>query len=338
MAHPTVTDEYTRRGIDAVFLENDHLRVEILAGKGGDVTEVRDKRTDVNVLLECPHEWRAPANGIVGAPDAAFAFMDHYPGGWNGVLPAAGGATERHGATLALHGESTLIPFDATPFEENDRAGVRLSAELTRYPLRIERELSLDAGESRLRWDEAVTNTGAVRVDYSWLQHVALDEPLVDPAACLEIDCERVLTDPDHDPETRRLPRDATFSYPTCETDDGVIDLREFPSRDEAVHDLAAFAELNEGRYTVTNPDLDLATTVEFDEGLYEYVWYWGAFGGFEAAPYFGRNYNVGLEPCTSVPTMAGLEGQIEAGTANRLDPDETVETTLTLQTHPASG
>ncbi|WP_263017662.1 DUF4432 family protein [Natronobiforma cellulositropha] len=331
-----VSDEYTRRGIDTVFLENDHLRVEVLAGKGGDVTEIRDKRTDVNVLLECPHEWRAPADGIVGAPDPAFAFMDHYPGGWNGVLPAAGAPTEHHGATLALHGESSLVPFDAQPFDDAGRVGVRLTADLTRYPLHLERELSLSADESALRWAETVTNTGAVGVDYSWLQHVALGEPLVSPGATLEIDCERVLTDPDHDPDTRRLPRGEAFDYPICETDDGPIDLREFPPREERVHDLAAFADLAEGRYTVTNPDLDLGATLEFDADLYEYVWYWGAFGGFETAPYFGRNYNVGLEPCTSIPTQAGLDGQLENETANHLEAGETVSTTLTLETHAA--
>jgi hypothetical protein len=35
----SVTDEYTRKGLDVVFLENDTLRVEVLAGKGADITE-----------------------------------------------------------------------------------------------------------------------------------------------------------------------------------------------------------------------------------------------------------------------------------------------------------
>ena len=33
----SVTDEYTRKGLDVVFLENDTLRVEVLAGKGADI-------------------------------------------------------------------------------------------------------------------------------------------------------------------------------------------------------------------------------------------------------------------------------------------------------------
>nr|WP_241175371.1 hypothetical protein [Natronolimnobius sp. AArcel1] len=246
----------------------------MLAGKGGDVTEIRDKQTDVNVLLEAPHEWRAPSAGQIGAPDDDFTFMDYCPGGWNSVLPVAGGPSTQHGATLALHGESTLVPFDVVAIEEADRVGVRLSTDLTCYPLYIERKLTLGRGVSALQWDETATNNGEVGVDYSWLQHIALGEPLVNPAAALDIDREHVLTDLDHDPETRRLPNGAEFEYPICETDDGGVDMRKFPPSEDHVHDLAAFANLNEGRYTVSNSDSDLAATVEFDAGLYEYVWY----------------------------------------------------------------
>ena len=67
MSGCTITREYTRRGIDTVVLENEALRVEVLAGKGADITELVDKRTNVNVLFEAPHEWHAPGDGHGGA-------------------------------------------------------------------------------------------------------------------------------------------------------------------------------------------------------------------------------------------------------------------------------
>ncbi|WP_290815738.1 DUF4432 family protein [Halovivax sp.] len=335
MPELSVTDEYARRGIDTVHLENDRLRVEVLAGKGGDVTEIRDKRTDVNVLFETPHEWYAPAAGQIGSPDDWFTFLDHFPGGWNSVLPTAGAPAQVEGAPLAHHGESTLIPFDARTTAEDDRVVVSLSAELSRYPLRVERELTLEEGASRLEWEETVANVGEVDVDYSWVQHVALGEPLISPDARLEAPCETVHVDPHHDPDTRRLPAGETFEYPVYEGDDGEIDVSRFPPKDERVHDLAALTGFEEGRYTVTNPELDLGVTVEFDRDLYEFVWYWGAFGGFEDAPFFGRNYNLGLEPCTSRPT-GGLEEHVENDTAEHLPAGETVSTALSLETHAA--
>ncbi|WP_254278777.1 aldose 1-epimerase [Haloarcula marina] len=330
----TLTDEYTRRGIDALFLENDHLRVEILPGKGGDVTEIRDKRTDVNVLFEAPHEWRAPASGTVGAPDGAFSFLDHYPGGWQSVLPGAGGPSSAHGAPLALHGESSLVPFEKTVLTDTpDEVGVRLSASLTRYPFDIERDVTLAAGESAVEVSERVTNTGAVEVDFSWLQHIALGEPLVAPEARLSVPCETVHVDPDQTADTARLPPGETFEWPVCETVDGPVDLREFPAAGERVHDLVALADFSEGRYTLSNPDLELGVTVEYPDSFYEYLWYWQPLGGFEAAPFFGRNYNVGLEPCTSIPN-SGVADAVENGTAESLGPGETQSSTVRLATH----
>ncbi|GGN88616.1 aldose 1-epimerase [Haloarcula pellucida] len=330
----SVTDEYQRRGIDALFLENDHLRVELLPGKGGDLTRIVDKRTDTNVLFEAPHEWRAPADGPVGAPDGAFAFLDHYPGGWQSVLPGAGGPSEAHGAPLGLHGESTLVPFETELLADSaERVSVRLTASLTRYPFDVERDVTLSAGESAIEVSERVTNTGEVPVDYSWLQHVALGEPLVAPEATLTVPCETVHVDPDQTADTARLPPGETFEWPVCETDGGPVDLREFPPADDRVHDLVALADLNEGRYTVSNPELDLGVTVEFPASLYEYLWYWQPFGGFEDAPFFGRNYNVGLEPCTSIPN-AGLAEAVENGTAEELAPGGTQSSTVRLRTH----
>jgi galactose mutarotase-like enzyme len=331
------TDQYTYRGIDTAVLANEHLRVEVLTGKGADVRTIRDARTDVNVLFEAPHEWYGLERSGVGVSDRDFEFLDRYPGGWQDVLPVAGEGTDAGGAPFAQHGESSIVPWEATVVDDGpERAAVSFAVDLSRYPFRIERELSLTAGEPTLRVDETVHNDGEVPLPYSWLHHVALGEPLVAPEARLETDAQRVLVDPDHDPDTRRLPKGASFDWPACSTDEGDVDLREFPPADERVHDIAALTGFEEGHYVVSNPELDLAVTVEFDPDLFEYVWYWGAFGGFEAAPFFGRNYNVGLEPCTSRP-VAGLDAAVENGTANRLTAGESVETSLSVSVGPAT-
>lgn len=335
MTEPSITDEYTRRGIDAVHLENRGLRVEVLAGKGGDVTEIRDKRTDTNVLFESPHEWHAPRDAYAGAPDPTFSFLDHYPGGWQDVIPAAGGPASVAGATFGLHGESTTAPWEATILhDDEDAVSVQLSLSLTRYPLDVERTITL-ADDPVLTVEETVTNRGEVSVEYAWLQHVAFGPPLVGPDARLEVPCETVLVDPDHDPPNARLPPGETFEWPTCDLDDGTVDLRRIPPKDARVHDLVALTDLAEGRYTLVNPELDLATTVRFPADLFEYLWYWQAFGGFEEAPFFGRNYSAGLEPCTSIPN-AGLERAIENGTANTLAAGEREHATIEVEVAPA--
>lgn len=333
MAACAITDEYQRKGLDVLHLENEALRVEILVGKGGDVTEIRDKRTDTNVLFETPHEWHPPGEGI-GHSDSVFTFMDSYPGGWQNVLPAAGGPTTVDGAPFALHGESSLVPWEYRILDDtNERVAVRLSATLSRYPYDLERDISLASGESTLRVTDTVQNSGEVGTYYSWLQHIALGSPLIGPSASLSVPCETVHVDPGMTNDTARLPPGETFDWPVYRFNDGEVDLRKFPPKKARVHDLVALTGLDDGRYTVTNPDLDLGVTVSFPASMYEYLWYWQPFGGFTDAPYFGRNYNVGLEPCTSIPN-AGLSEAIENGTANHLDAGEQVTATVEFTTH----
>lgn len=338
MAGCSITDEYERRGIETVRLENDCVRIEVLAGKGGDVTEFVDKRTDTNVLFESPHEWRAPASGYVGAPDRTFSFMDYYPGGWQDVIPSAGGPADAHGATFSANGQSSLIPWGAMITEESPAiVSVELSVSLTRYPLDLERTLTLRENESKLEVTEMIRNTGTVTVDYTWLQHIALGEPLVAPNATLEVPCETVRTDPDHASPNSRFPSGERFDWPVFESGSQTVDLRTFPSKDRRVHDLVILSDLRDGVYTVRNDDIDLAASVRFPEDLFEYIWYWQPFGGYEGAPYFGRNYNVGLEPCTSFPG-SGLEAARENGTVNQLAPGATESATFELETTNVTG
>lgn len=331
MTKLAVTDEYRRRGIDTIFMENEALRIEILAGKGGDITEIRDKRTDINVLFEVPFEWRPPSHGPVGAPDPVAAFEDHYPGGWQSILPNAGGPASNLGATLAQHGESSIIPWEYAIHETTDEITVTLSTHLTRYPFALEREICLREGDPTVYVSETITNEGNVPVHYSWLQHIALGEPLIGPAAEFDVECGFVLADPDHNHINRRIEPGTRFEWPGG---DGEIDLSHFPEPESEIFDLFILGDINNGQYSVRNSEIDLAVTVDYDSSFYEYLWYWGAFNGHDASPFYGRNYNVGLEPATAYPIIGGLNAAIENETANILAPGTTRATELSLRTH----
>jgi galactose mutarotase-like enzyme len=180
-----------------------------------------------------------------------------------------------------------------------------------------------------------MTNEGETDVPYSWLQHVAFGADFIGPECTVAVPCTDVLVDPHQTTPNARFEPGSEHAWPVATSREGEdVDLRSPPPKDERVHDLLALTGLDGGHYTVTNPDLDLAARVTFPRDLYEYVWYWGAFGGFEEAPFFGRNYNLGLEPCTSVPN-AGLDSAIEAGTANTLQSGETVTAELAVETGP---
>ncbi|MFC7028262.1 DUF4432 family protein [Halomicroarcula sp. GCM10025710] len=149
-----------------------------------------------------PGRWpgRRPRRGVLLPRPLPRWLADRAPGGR--------GPTSVAGATLALHGESSVIPWDSRITADTDeRVAVEFSTSLTRYPFTIVRELALGAGDSTLAVTETVRNDGEVTVPYSWLQHIALGEPLVDPDAHLDVPCETVLVDPDQTTDTARLPQ-----------------------------------------------------------------------------------------------------------------------------------
>lgn len=323
---PAISDEFEYRGIETVFMENDALRIMVLPGKGGDILEFRDKRTDVDPLWHANHKWQPPENGTTPPVDPT-TWHDHYPGGWQVNLPVAG-YTEGFGdAPYGLHGESSLIPFESRVEQTPDAVRLHLSTDLVRYPFHVERTLTLAAGEPTLHVEESITNESPRKLPYVWQYHLALGRPLIGPSARLDVPAATGVVDdygPDH--KNARLAGDETFDWPHAPGKRGdTVDLREFPPTDSTIHDVAYATDLDEGWYAVTNPDLNVGFAFSFPVDPFESIWYWQPFGGHHTSPYFNRNYNVGLEPTTAYPASNIPDAQEENGTMKHLEAGETV-------------
>jgi hypothetical protein len=331
---PRVQTEFAYRGIEAAFLENAHLRVMVLPGKGGDVLEFRDKRADVDVLYHTDHNWQPPDRRRVPTADQT-AWHDTYPGGWQVNLPLAGYADGFEGTPYGLHGETALLEWDATVARDDEAAvALCLETDLVRYPLSVERTLVLPADESTLRVEESVTNDGDVAVPYIYQQHLALGRPLVGPAARVDVPAATGVLDPDPSPNARHTAGER-FDWPAAPAADGdTVDLGRCPPASVESHDMAYATDLEAGWYAVTNPDLDLGFAFAFPTDPFECVWYWGAFGGCEATPYFGRNYNLGLEPTTAYPGSDLPDAQRANGTLKTIEAGETIESAFAATTY----
>lgn len=332
---PRIDDAYTYHGIDAVFLENDALRILVLPGKGGDILEFRDKRTDVDVLYHTNHNWAAVESRRLADVDGT-SWHDHYPGGWQVNLPVAGYTQDFDGTPYGLHGESALLPWDTRIVQADETAvALELSLDFVRYPFTYERTLTLPAGDATLQVDESITNTGRVPVEYIWQQHLALGAPLLDPAATLTIPAARGVVEEYADTHRNaRLAGGATFDWPIAPGADGEpVDLGVIPPTDVTTHDIAFATELDAGWYSLVNPDLDLGFGFSFPTDPFECVWYWQAYHGVDTSPYFGRNYNAGLEPTTAYPSKNVPEAQRESDTLKSLGPGETITASFAATT-----
>jgi len=104
--------------------------------------------------------------------------------------------------------------------------------------------------------------------------------------------------------------------------------LSKIPHKDLRVYDQSYILDMPEGWYAVTNQKLGIGWAVSYSTDVFKYLWYWQSLGGGFGYPFYGRTYNVGLEPFTGY-TNQGLEEALKSGTASSIQPGERIKTSL---------
>src|SRR3984957_6313682 len=291
------------RGMKTLILENQLIRMVVLVDKGSDVMELVYKPKDVDVLWHSPTGHRPPAGagGLMGTPDSGF--MDCYGGGWQDLLPAIGsGPVELHGAGFGLHGETAVLPWDARVDEkEGETVRAVLSVQGVRYPYRLEKTITLREGESKVRIAEKLTNTSEQDLEFYWLQHPAFGGRFLAPGCRLELPRgSRVMSS---EVNARGRVADGESEWPMVTGRDGsTIDLSVIPPGD-VIAEETTFIKVSEGRYKLVNPMLKLGVELKWDASVFPWVWFWQNYG-VPDYPFFGKAWNVAVEPSTSLPTI----------------------------------
>jgi galactose mutarotase-like enzyme len=317
--------EYQYRDMSAVFLENEKLRVGVLAGKGTDVFEFNYKPKDVDFAWLTAGGVRNPTSYLSTSPDPLATFLDFYPGGWQEIFPSGGAPSSYLGARFGQHGEVSNLPWDYEIVEDReDVVAVRFSVRTQKTPFHLQKELRLRSGESQLRAEETLTNESDVSLHAMWGHHIAFGRPFLEEGCRIRLpDGARVVPhdEPIH-PEGRRVEGSKSYVWPLAQGESGgEIDLSVLPRRGE-ISEMLYLTELPEGRYELENPGKGLGIRVEWDVGTMPYLWYWQEYGASRFYPWYGRHYNVGLEPFSSFPT-SGLQGAVDNGSALYIEAGE---------------
>jgi len=326
-----VTETVSGRWTRTVVLENDLLAVTVLADKGADIYSLRYTPRDLDVLWKAP--WGLKELGALGATasNSQVAWMDHYEGGWQELLPSGGAACVYKGVEQGFHGETATLPWEYEVVErDGDRAAVRFSVRTTRTPFRVERLMRLEAGRPVLVLEERVTNEGAEEMALMWGHHPAFGAPFLSGACVLDLPGKRFLADRGQAyPERSWLAPGASGTWPRVTAKDGrQVDLNRVPGPESRVNNLGYVTELEEGWYGLTNTELGLGVGLVWPKEVFGCVWLWQELNSSLGYPWYGRVYVMGLEPWTSYPA-GGLAGAIEAGTARTLGPGERLEAEL---------
>lgn len=302
--------EITLAGLRAIVLENELLRVTVLADKGGDVVEFCYKPRDLDFAWLAPRGLRDPRDVAGGAADDAALFHDQYEGGWQEIFPNGGAPSTYRGAALAQHGEVAGLPWDAVIVDDDpDQVAVRLTVRTRRFPFQLAKTFRLTSGEPTLVIEEKLRNESGVDLDAMWGHHIVFGAPFLRPGAKIRMP-EGVRVIPHEtaiNPPERRVREAGPWPVPDGTTDLSVVPEPGTPS------DIVYLTGFPEGWYEIAD-----TLRVEWDAEVLPYVWMWQELGAWRDYPWWGEAYVVGLEPFSSFPTN-GLAEAVENGSALRV-------------------
>ena len=319
--------EVIYRGLRMVTLENETLRVSVLTDKGCDIIEFLHKPTDTDFLWRSPLGVRNPAHFIptVSRPDGAF--LDYYEGGWQLCLPTGGNSTSYGGTIFGAHGEVCLIPWEYTILENHpERVVIRCWVRTYRTPLYVERIITIERHRSWLILEERVRNEGELAVDIVWGHHPAFGPPFLDETCVVDLPggtVETVAVEATH-----RCQSGTGASWPQVDGVRGTpVDLSNIAPPDTRSHDLAFISDLPAGWYAITNTSRRIGFGLVWPVEVFPALWFWQVYGGALEQPWYGRTYNIALEPWTTPqPTITAAQAD---GSQLTIEPGATVDVTL---------
>ena len=172
--------ETTYRGRRAVTIQNDALRVTVLA-EGGHIAEIADKASGVNPLWTPP--WpsiepstydpkRHPEYGADAESRLLCGIMGH-----NLCMDIFGGpSAEEAAAGMTVHGEASVARYDIQP-----GGSIEMSAHFPNAQLHFVRRIGLRGRAVHIA--ERVENLSALDRPIAWTQHVTLGPPFLERGA-----------------------------------------------------------------------------------------------------------------------------------------------------------
>jgi hypothetical protein len=322
--------DYVLQGYRTIALENEILRVEVLADRGSDITAFLHKPSDTDFM------WRREVGlqpaGLGAEPRGTdeFVFVDQYEGGWQECLPNGGASVRYKGAQLPFHGELLTRPFAVDVVEDRPEVvSVRLSVRTLRTPLVLEKTLTLRRGRAVLEIDERLTNLADEELDIMWGHHPAFGPPFLDDSCRIDVppclaSTERAERWPGSD-----LVWAQPFEWPAAPlVAGGVRDLSVVPDVSARTGDWVRLHGFEEGWYGITSGRRRVGFGLRWDASHFRHLWYWHVFGGMQGYPWWGLNYDCALEPWTSWPD-GGLDKAIDNGSALKVPPRGVIDTRL---------
>jgi galactose mutarotase-like enzyme len=299
--------EFQWNGITTLVMENEVIRLEILVDKGTDIVEFLYKPSDIDFMWRSPMPVYKPFSFVTTTQGKLGNFLDYYPGGWQEIFPNGGVPCEYKGANLGLHGEVALQPWKYLLTEDTtDHLSIKFYTETYRTPFLLEKTISIKKKSTVVLIDEKVTNKSGEDMNFIWGHHPAIGRPFLSSDCIIKIKGAKVTVGPGDGKAFTNL-KQTTGIWPLVESLDSKekVNISICPSENDRVSEVMFLSELQEGRYEIFNKKLNLGFELEFPQEVFRYIWFWRVAKGSFNYPWYGRTYNIALEPFSSLPNLA---------------------------------
>ena len=303
-----VNMDWSYRGLRAVVLENNLLRVVVLPEAGAKIWQITYKPLDADLLWNNP---RIPPARLASNP----RYDDVWSGGWDELFPNDE-VSVIAGEVYPDHGELWTTAWDAEPLLGGDRAGVRLRCITPISAIEVEKVIWLCPNQSRIEFEHHFTNRGTGPFPFLWKLHPAM---AVSPRHRIDFPPMKVALEPAF-PGT--LAGAAGIGqWPFVKTAASEVDLRRVMPVEARQLYFFYGTDMKGNWCALTNSENGLACAWQFDPEVFRCCWLFATYGGW-------RSYNVAvLEPCTGYPLS--FEAMKAAGRHRSLAPGETLKTSV---------
>jgi galactose mutarotase-like enzyme len=296
--------EYIYKGLRVVHLENELLRISILADKGADIYEFVYKPKDVDFLWHSFNGLASPATRTVTCANPTGSFLDFYEGGWQELFPTIGEPCTYEGASVGVHGEIASQVWQYRILQDSvQEISVLFYTRTIRFPYLVTRTMTLKSNDARCIIEEEITNEGALPLEFMWGHHPAFGSIFIDETCEIIMGGQIV--------SVAKIIKGLT-DYPVdqleltgsqiCLDKQTFLDLKKVYAPSSEVYMEYAVGNLTQGQYQIKNHQLGLSFQLEWDRELFPYVWVWAVYGGQLRYPWFGRAYTLALEPWSAIP------------------------------------
>lgn len=322
--------EYIYKGLRTVTLENELIKVTVLADKGTDIIEFLYKPMDMDFMWHSFNDIKDPAHYIETRQHPAGSFLDFYEGGWQEIFPTIGDPCDYKGAPIGYHGEISLLSWDyQITLDTPEEIAVEFRTRTIRTPYFFQKQLKMKTNDPTLYINETIINEGSSDLMFAWAHHPAFGPVFLDESCIIELPKGSEAKTYDGDLGINQiLPPGVSFHWPYIEDKAGnKRDLSHVPSPDDRSFSIVYIANITNGNYQIINMNKHVGFGLKWDKDIFPVIWVWMPYGGAEDYPWYGRNYNLAIEPWSAVPDR--FDEVIKNGKGILIKPGQKIQTSL---------